>query len=638
MKRQLLGLLLLCLASITHAQPQALVDSLLRVTAQPVHDTIRATVYAHLVYHHRYQKEKALTFGQTGLAIAQKAKFTRGSYNIYNQLGVVYDLSGDYALAVQNYMAALERAELMQRPDLIGAVNTNLGLSEWNMGNFERALTHYFKALEQFKKTDRSLNYIANTYNNIGLLYYDKRDLPKAEEFNNKALAILDSLPDSYELAAAYTNKGNIYSNRDEHDAAIAAYQESYRIHERIGNDYGMGVALYNIARIYDDEGKYGLALEYALRSLDARTRIGDRTGNAGTYVLLSGLYLELGRVQDGLSALDTAEKMAQSLQSKLLFARLYKNKANFYAKLNQHSKALDNYKIFKVYDDSLKLEQTDKQVRELEVRFDVAQKDETIAKNKLAILDQKIKLQQQTYLAAGLSVLLLLLVILGLMWRSRYQYKQKELLAQERLRERQARIEAVISAQEAEKTRFAADLHDGMGQLLTALRISLGGEQPEKSQSLVEDLYRELRHLAYNIMPQTLVRKGLSDALRELCERIDQTDKAPRVHFNTFGLEQRLPQTHEQLLYRVVQELMTNILKYADASEISLNLVAADGELNIMLEDDGRGFNPMRLTQSKGHGWANVQSRLDMLRAEIDVDSRPDRKGSTFSITLATA
>lgn len=638
MKRQLLGLLLLCLASITHAQPQALVDSLLRVTAQPVHDTIRATVYAHLVYHHRYQKEKALTFGQTGLAIAQKAKFTRGSYNIYNQMGVVYDLSGDYALAVQNYMAALERAELMQRPDLIGAVNTNLGLSEWNMGNFERALTHYFKALEQFKKTDRSLNYVANTYNNIGLLYYDKRDLPKAEEFNNKALAILDSLPDSYELAAAYTNKGNIYSNRDEHDAAIAAYQESYRIHERIGNDYGMGVALYNIARIYDDEGKYGLALEYALRSLDARTRIGDRTGNAGTYVLLSGLYLELGRVQDGLSALDTAEKMAQSLQSKLLFARLYKNKANFYAKLNQHSKALDNYKIFKVYDDSLKLEQTDKQVRELEVRFDVAQKDETIAKNKLAILDQKIKLQQQTYLAAGLSVLLLLLVILGLMWRSRYQYKQKELLAQERLRERQARIEAVISAQEAEKTRFAADLHDGMGQLLTALRISLGGEQPEKSQSLVEDLYRELRHLAYNIMPQTLVRKGLSDALRELCERIDQTDKAPRVHFNTFGLEQRLPQTHEQLLYRVVQELMTNILKYADASEISLNLVAADGELNIMLEDDGRGFNPMRLTQSKGHGWANVQSRLDMLRAEIDVDSRPDRKGSTFSITLATA
>lgn len=638
MKRQLLGLLLLCLASITHAQPQALVDSLLRVTAQPVHDTIRATVYAHLVYHHRYQKEKALAFGETGLAIAQKANFTRGSYNIYNQLGVVYDLSGDYALAVQNYMSALEHAELMQRPDLIGAVNTNLGLSEWNMGNFERALTHYFKALEQFKKNDRGVDYIHNTYNNIGLLYYDKHDLAKAEEFNNKALAILDTLPDSYELAAAYTNKGNIHSNRNEHDAAIAAYLQSYEIHERIGNNYGIGVASFNIARIYDDVGKYGLALEYALRSLDARTKTGDRTGSAGTYVLLSGLYLELGRVLDGLSALDTAEKMAQSLQSKLLFARLYKYKANFYAKINQHSKALDNYKIFKVYDDSLKLEQTGKQVRELEVRFDVAQKDETIAKNKLAILDQKIKLQQQTYLAAGLSVLLLLLVILGLMWRSRYQYKQKELLAQERLKERQARIEAVISAQEAEKTRFAADLHDGMGQLLTALRISLGGEQPEKSQSLVEELYRELRHLAYNIMPQTLVRKGLSDALRELCERIDQTDKAPRVHFNTFGLEQRLPQTHEQLLYRVVQELMTNILKYADASEISLNLVAADGELNIMLEDDGQGFDPMRLTQSKGHGWANVQSRLDMVNAEIDVDSRPDRKGSTFSITLATS
>ena len=638
MKRQLLGLLLLCLASITHAQPQALVDSLLRVTAQPVHDTIRATVYAHLVYHHRYQKEKALAFGETGLAIAQKANFTRGSYNIYNQLGVVYDLSGDYALAVQNYMSALEHAVLMQRPDLIGAVNTNLGLSEWNMGNFERALTHYFKALEQFKKNDRGVDYIHNTYNNIGLLYYDKHDLAKAEEFNNKALAILDTLPDSYELAAAYTNKGNIHSNRNEHDAAIAAYLQSYEIHERIGNNYGIGVASFNIARIYDDVGKYGLALEYALRSLDARTKTGDRTGSAGTYVLLSGLYLELGRVLDGLSALDTAEKMAQSLQSKLLFARLYKNKANFYAKINQHSQALDNYKIFKVYDDSLKLEQTGKQVRELEVRFDVAQKDETIAKNKLAILDQKIKLQKQTYLAAGLSVLLLLLVILGLMWRSRYQYKQKELLAQERLKERQARIEAVISAQEAEKTRFAADLHDGMGQLLTALRISLGGEQPEKSQSLVEELYRELRHLAYNIMPQTLVRKGLSDALRELCERIDQTDKAPRVHFNTFGLEQRLPQTHEQLLYRVVQELMTNILKYADASEISLNLVAADGELNIMLEDDGQGFDPMRLTQSKGHGWANVQSRLDMLNAEIDVDSRPDRKGSTFSITLATA
>lgn len=637
MNRHLYGLLLLCLSSLANAQPHALIDSLLRITAQSAHDTVRAEAYVQLVFNHRYQKEQAVAYGEAGLAIAQKAQFTRGIYNLNNQLGVVHDLSGDYALAIQYYLTALKQAKRMQRPDLIGAVNTNLGLSQWHIGNFDQALRYYFAALEQFKKTSHAPTYLANTYNNIGLIYYDKREVDKAAAFNQKALAILDTLPNSYELAATYNNRANIYSDRGDQDAAIAAYLQSYKIHESIGNNYGVGMALYNISRIYDDGGKYGLALEYARRCLDARTLAGDRLGNASTYLLLSRIYQSLGRPINAMAALDTAATMAEALQSKMLFSRLYRDQSAWHEKNGQHQKALVAHQLFKLYADSLKLEQTDKQVRELEVRFDVAQKDETIAKNKLSIMDQRITLQRQTYLATSLSVLLLLLLILGLLLRSRYRYKQKELLAQALLRERQVRIEAVISAQEAEKTRFAADLHDGMGQLLTALRISLGGDQSDKSHSLVEELYRELRHLAYNIMPQTLVKKGLSYALQELCNRIDQTEKAPEVRFNSFGMEHRLPQAHEQLLYRVVQELLTNILKYAEAHHISLNLVAADGELSIMLEDDGRGFDPRQLKNAQGHGWANVQSRLDMLKAEIDVDSRPERQGSSYSITLPT-
>ena len=244
--------------------------------------------------------------------------------------------------------------------------------------------------------------------------------------------------------------------------------------------------------------------------------------------------------------------------------------------------------------------------------------------------------------------IISILLIVISILLRSRYLRKQ-QLASQERvLAVQEAYIKATIESQESERKRVAQDLHDGMGQLISALRMTVsnlpaatGTEEKikavEKSEKILNDMHREVRAVAFNLMPQTLIQYGLVPALQEMASRLHESTGVV-VKISSFDLQQRLSEVQEISMYRIVQEWINNVLKYAEATKIEVDLVADDDEIRLTIEDNGKGFDPNTLISADGNGWKNIQSRTGLLKGAINIDSTPQRKGSTLMIHFPIA
>jgi two-component system, NarL family, sensor kinase len=131
-------------------------------------------------------------------------------------------------------------------------------------------------------------------------------------------------------------------------------------------------------------------------------------------------------------------------------------------------------------------------------------------------------------------------------------------------------------------------------------------------------------------MMPETLVRFGLIEALTDFCEGISASGQL-KVTMQDFGFENRLDSSIEIVLYRVVQELLNNVLKYAEATEAQVQLTRIGSNVSLTVEDNGKGFDVSSLETSKGAGFRNVQARVDYLNGKLDIQSKPEEGTSVL-------
>lgn len=211
--------------------------------------------------------------------------------------------------------------------------------------------------------------------------------------------------------------------------------------------------------------------------------------------------------------------------------------------------------------------------------------------------------------------------------------------------RRQEKRINLMVATQEEERRRIARDLHDEVGVKLSALRLSLSSlseklKAEEKGQaeaiarqsdSLVGEAMQDVRRLLVNLSPRILEEFGLIPAVEAIVTRIKETSPI-QIHFSTFGTVERMNHDFELSLYRMVQELINNVIKHADAKEVSLQLGMRDEKIVLMIEDDGIGFDAGK--QVEGHGLQNLKVRTQLMKGTIAIDSHPG-KGTSISIEI---
>jgi signal transduction histidine kinase len=275
---------------------------------------------------------------------------------------------------------------------------------------------------------------------------------------------------------------------------------------------------------------------------------------------------------------------------------------------------------------------------------------EELKARNALEV-EQKERRTLQLFGAIALAMILA--VLAGVLWRNMQHVKrlraQEQALHEQRvndlLKQQEIRsLDAMMQGQERERERIAKDLHDRLGSMLSAIKLQFGAlegrlaqmetqqqEQYQRVFTLLDDAVGEVRRISHDMVRGTLTQFGLQRALEDLRATIEVPDKL-KVELSVFGLENRLENKLEIALYRMVQEMVSNALKHARADRISIQVTRSAGSVNLIVEDNGQGFEAAVATEGMGMG--NLRARAAEFKGVVNVDSKPGR-GTSISIDI---
>jgi len=202
--------------------------------------------------------------------------------------------------------------------------------------------------------------------------------------------------------------------------------------------------------------------------------------------------------------------------------------------------------------------------------------------------------------------------------------------------------LKALMTGEEKERNRLARELHDGLGGILAAAQMQISnvetnGQQEElmkkqKATELVSQAATESRRIAHNLLPETLLRYGLDDALKEYSKSITES-KLMQLDYESVGMQLKLDQSAGLSIYRIIQELVNNIIKHSGATEALVQLHREAEKLSITVEDNGKGFSPQQNGKT-GIGLSNIRSRVSYLNGSLDIRSE-EQKGTSVYIEI---
>ena len=307
------------------------------------------------------------------------------------------------------------------------------------------------------------------------------------------------------------------------------------------------------------------------------------------------------------------------------------------------------------VYADSLNNQDLQKNNLSLEARYQSEKKQSQIVQLEKEKELQSLSIKQKNTFNALLGIGLLAAGIIGFLFYRNTKRKQQlsaqtQLIQQQQITqlEQEKQLVATTSillGQEAERNRMAKDLHDGLGGMLSGIKLNLSSMQGNmivhekdvqlfsKSILQLDNAITEMRRVAHNMMPEALLKFGLSEAIQDYCDGINESNSV-KMKFTQLGLQQPLDKPTEVILYRIVQELSNNAIKHAAAQNIFIQLNRHDKGISLTVEDDGKGFDTMQLATIKGAGLQNVQSRINYLKGSLDIDS-VSNKGTSVNIEI---
>ena len=553
------------------------------------------------------------------------------------------------------YVRCLQRGKSKEVIKGLVSVENSIATVLYQQNNAYAAISTYINAIRYSTMSADSFH-LDEMYNNIGAVFVTIDQPEKALDYMLKSLQIKEVAANKAILILAYTNVASTYLNL--HKVATAR-QYLNKADSILKIDDSMSQVAYYYAalgRYHTSQKHYRQAEQSLLQALHYIRRDGVNVQAHSSYIyqLLTDVYLARQRYGPAQVALDSAWQLNRVVGDAEMQVKLVDRQAQLEEHRGQFAAAAAHYRQYAQLHDSLTKQQARRQVNIVENKYQVAQKEQRITQLQRLRRLQATELHQQkklsyTYLsllaaAAGLGAL----GYVNVRNRQKIARQQQALQAQKILDLEQQRqlsaAEAMLRGQEDERRRVARDLHDGLGGMLSTVKLYLGTVRgnlvlPEESARLfarsldhLDESISEMRRVARDLMPEALLHFGLVPALQDVCEAVRQT-RGLAVQFQALGFETaetQLPQRTEVVVYRLVQELLNNALRHAQARSVIVQLARHGAQVQVVVEDDGSGFDPA--TQPAGVGLRSVQARVDYLRGTLEVQSAPGQ-GTSVSI-----
>lgn len=585
-----------------------------------------------------FMPDSALNIAKRALALAQKENYEKGIAVSTLCLGMGNSVKGNYELAFEYGNKAAALAEAMKNDSLKAAANLVIATYYYNKSNYDLAIEKSVLAIQLYQKIN---NREGITKARVGMAqtYQLKNDLPQAEKILRE-ISQEQGNDVKVQVNVLHT-LANIYGMQEKYDSALALDLKALAICERNQLDFLKSSVYDNMANCYMYSGDYPKSKKYFLISLALDSSFENKKQMADTYLNLGQLDLLQKDYHGAISNLLHSISLSQISGYRQGTYVAYLLLSKVYAADDQKDSALVAVNKGYLIKDSIINESSESKIAEYETLFQTERKEQEL---KL----QKTEINKKNYFLIALSVVILLLASLGILYFRKRTLQTKMDLQNEVLKQQDLATKAIIEAEENERRRIAADLHDGVGQMMSAAKMNLSvfeHELPFSNEAqrssfenvigLIDESCKEIRNVSHQMMPNALLKSGLASAIKEFLAKIDT--RIIRVGLHTEGLNERLEGNVETVLYRVIQECVNNALKHSGADHLDISVIKDHEGISATIEDNGRGFDVSEVSHVSGIGLKNTISRIKYLQGTIDFNSKPGR-GTVVAIHIPGA
>jgi signal transduction histidine kinase len=409
--------------------------------------------------------------------------------------------------------------------------------------------------------------------------------------------------------------------------------------------------AYNNLGATHHQAGDVAEAKVYYDSSLAMQRKLDNRQGIVDVLTNIGYLLEDQGQFREAIKRYKEAEHLAERIHARYSKMYLYSALSSAYGSLKDYKTALEYAQRYDGLRDSLFSEDKNKQLLELEAKYETGKKAQQIK-----LLEKDRLLQKEQYrrrITERNWLLLLAAVSLAMGGAILLVYRQKLRIAKtlsaqqevinrnrinELMQEQEVKVlNAMIEGQEHERNRIAEELHDNLGSLLSTIKLHFssietklqsieekGKAQYDAASVLLDEAVQEVRRISHNMASGIVSRFGIVAALEELQIAIQSTSKIDFT-LDIHGMDRRLDGLLEINLFRIIQELVTNAIRHADARDIRLQLIGHPGEIILTVEDNGKGIDE-EAKKKGGLGLNNVRLRVEKFKGILTLDSMPGK------------
>ncbi len=656
-------LICLCLPVCGFAQQQIpldekrYVDSLEHVLLSDRADTVKAEAHFMLVDYWKFKDTlKSKLHLVAGKKLTKNSPYQQAVIPFYEGQYYFNSNPGKASAAFKQAISKLAPFHDKKAYEKLAAAWYNYALINKDAKGYDFIMKITLEKAIPYAERARNPVMVGHYYTQLATILMNNAQFSKSLMYNRKAVAILErTAPESSTMLFAYLNGVSICCYTEQGEKALYFLRKAKKLLVPYPHSVNNSLYYYNETLYYTTVN----ALDKALASAGLGIAIAEKCHQKQmVQQLLFRKYDIYSRQKD----FQNARKILLDIVKDQVLMRNPIDKAMIYGELAKTSAALKDYRsayswldVQKKLNDSINNSESRIKINELETRYRTAENRRRIvalqSQNRQAALNSKNERLYSGILAIGCILLFVVLGFAILNARSKRKLaEQKEINYRQQLeeleRKQQLKVtKAMLDGEERERERVARDLHDGLGGMLAGVRINLSSWAEDQSDVWEDENFRktfgqldsavtELRRIARNMVPETLLKFGLETALKDLCEFYMRDGLEISCEF--FDIRKDIPLNVQLNIYRIIQELVSNAIRHADASRILVQCSQNKSVIFITFEDDGAGFDPALFKNGKGMGLENLKNRIAYLKGELEIVSAPG-EGTTVNIELKT-
>ena len=560
----------------------------------------------------------------------------------YFQYGILYRLQGKENSAIYFHQKSLALYYALNNPGGLISNYNSIGNIFQNIGEYDSAAFYFMTAINLCRETNGKEKNLATIYLNLGEVFQNLGDYKNAKEYLNMALAYYTLTKNDNARALAYTKLGNVANEEMQLDSALNYYSMAKSIYTRENNLRGINDHYVNSGIVFMKKGLYKPAYSNFSLALAYYIRQNLPEGIIAAWQNMASVLTSQKRYAEALILLDSCYNLSYRTGLKKERLDMLKQISDLYYESGDFRQSIDYSTKYNALKDSIFKLDKEEIVADLRIRYEreldqakiLALENENLRKTK----------QRNTYLFTGLGIITLILFLFIFF---RYKARKDKIISTQRIRqlEEEKKLLAarfLVEGEEKERKRIAKELHDGLGVLLSVTKMQFSAikdaspeNKPliEKASQFLEQASGDVRKISHNMMPGLLTKLGLCEALEDLFEKLTDTEGIQAICYIE-GPRERLPENKEIMLYRIIQEMVNNTLKHAEAGKIELRVNVSPGHLDIRFADNGKGFEVAEGIEKKSIGLQSIWSRVNFLDGNISVESSPG-KGTVYTIKI---